>query len=437
MGIFDLALKIKGFPLNRAELELQSMYNMDLDSFRNNQLQKRDACYNYHRSNNSHYNAFCSNKEFLSWDEIPILTKESIQKPLHERLSNGYTSKNTYLSNTSGSSGEPFHFAKDKFCHAMTWAIIKNRFARHGLDFNHSLQARFYGIPLDSKMKYWAELLKDYLCRRKRFPIFDLSDSVLEKYLNEFRSREFNYLNGYTNALVLFADFLIRKEIVLKTICPSLQKCVTTSEILDPLDRRKIEKSFGVPVVNEYGASELDLIAFEDEDYDWILNEESLYIEILDENGKALPDGEEGRIVVTSLYNKAMPFIRYDVGDIGIISKKRKGHYRVLEKLIGRTNDTAILPSGKTVHGLTFYYVSKSMLEESGLIKEFIIKQVAPDHFHFEYVSFKDLNNSDIEGIRQLMDIYLEKNLKTTFERKIELKRTRAGKLKHFSVVYT
>jgi phenylacetate-CoA ligase len=61
-------------------------------------------------------------------------------------------------------------------------------------------------------------------------------------------------------------------------------------------DKILMEKQFGVPVVNEYGASELDLIAFQNINDEWIVNSQTLYVEILDENNNPLPNGQEGRI---------------------------------------------------------------------------------------------------------------------------------------------
>lgn len=87
-------------------------------------------------------------------------------------------------------------------------------------------------------------------------------------------------------------------------------------------DKKLLEKQFGIPIINEYGASELDLIAFENPQGEWQVNSETLFIEILDENNQVLPYGKEGRIVITSLFNKANPFIRYDIGDIGILDEK-------------------------------------------------------------------------------------------------------------------
>ncbi len=432
---FDLTLKLQGFPIHEASKELQKIKSFSPDELKVFQGKMGWDIFNFHLKFNQEYHDFVGKGNVKMWEDIPILTKRSIQKPVSERFTKGFNSGNTHLHNTSGSSGEPFYFAKDKYCHAMTWAVIKDRFGQHDIDFNSSLQARFYGIPLDSKIKYYKEKLKDFLSHRVRFPVFNLSDGTLHQYLNRFRKIKFQYLNGYTSSLVLFADFLTRNNIVLKEVCPTLTRCITTSEVCDAIDRKKLEKGFGVPVVNEYGAAELDLIAFENKEFEWEVNNQTLLVEVIDENGKSLPFGEEGRFIITSLYNKAMPFIRYEVGDYGSISLNDLGK-PILEKLVGRTNDIAIFPSGRRVPGLTFYYVSKGLLEKGGKIKEFVILQKSDDHFHFDYVSDEELDEEDKKAVENMMIKYLNENLNISFQRKEFLNRTKAGKLKHFSVEF-
>jgi phenylacetate-CoA ligase len=157
-----------------------------------------------------------------------------------------------------------------------------------------------------------------------------------------------------------------------------------------------------------------------------------LFIEILDENDVVLPYGQEGRIVITSLFNKAHPFIRYDIGDIGVLDEKSTLQKPILKKLIGRTNDVAILPSGKKAPGLTFYYITKSVIEDDGNVKEFVIKQTQTDTFEIKYISETELNLTQIKKIEQAIILYLEPNLKFIFIRKNNLKRTKRGKLKQF-----
>jgi phenylacetate-CoA ligase len=104
----------------------------------------------------------------------------------------------------------------------------------------------------------------------------------------------------------------------------------------------------------------------------------------------------------------------------------------ILKKLIGRTNDVAILPSGKKSPGLTFYYVTKSIIEDDGNVKEFVIKQTKIDTFEVEYVSENELDLVQIQKIEQAIALYLEPNLIFTFYRKNSLERSNRGKLKQF-----
>ncbi len=197
-------------------------------------------------------------------------------------------------------------------------------------------------------------------------------------------------------------------------------------------DKKLMETTFGIPIYNEYGASELDLIAFENPKGEFILNSETLFVEILDEDNQPVPNGMPGRIIVTSLYNKAHPMIRYDIGDNGVISEKSTIKKPILEKLVGRTNDVAKLPSGKQVPGLTFYYVTKSVIEDDGNVKEFIIEQTALDHFKITYVADKALTNNETQKIKEAVITYLEEGLTVTFNKASILDRANRGKLKQF-----
>ena len=431
MRLFDFSLKVNGFDIDKAKSALskiQDKSELDFEIYIN--TKKKDII-SYHLKHNSFYKNFGKSIDINDWDSVPIITKRHLQKPIENRLSKGYNTKNVYLNKTSGSSGDPFIFAKDKWCHAMTWAEIMNRFSWYGIDFNTSKQARFYGIPLDRK-GYYKERLKDFFSNRFRFSVFDLSDTEFKKTLAKFKSTSFEFINGYTSPIVQFAKFLKQKDIILTTICPSLKVCIVTSEMLFKDDKSLMETYFGVPVVNEYGASELDLIAFQNTKDQWQVNSETLYVEILDEHNNVLPNGEQGRIVITSLYNKAHPFIRYDIGDIGSLSKNGTIRKPILKQLTGRTNDIAVLPSGKKAAGLTFYYITKSVIENDGNVSEFIIEQLSLDHFKISFVSGEELSAEKKEIITAEMKRYLEPGINVSFNRVKKLKRTKAGKLKQF-----
>lgn len=432
MDLFDLSLKFNGFPIKKAEIALQEIQSINDTEFEAYINKKKQDIVTYHIKHTPFYTQLAKNANPLDWNSIPVLTKRDLQQPLKTRLSENYAPKNVYINKTSGSSGDPFVFAKDRFCHALTWAIIKNRFSWYDLDFNSSKQARFYGIPLDKK-GYYKERFKDALSKRFRFSVFDLSDEAFNKYLKKFKSDSFDYINGYTSSIVQFAKFLKQQDLHLRTICPTLKACIVTSEMLFETDKILLETQFGIPVINEYGASELDLIAFQNPKGEWQVNSETLLVEIVDENNNIIPNGEEGRILITSLYNRAHPFIRYDIGDLGVLSKQGTLKKPLLEKLIGRTNDIAILPSGRKAAGLTFYYITKSIIEDDGNVKEFIIEQHRKDTFIIKYVSKKTLSTENMTHISNEMERYLERGLHINFERLNRLERSKSGKLKQFS----
>jgi phenylacetate-CoA ligase len=429
--LFDLSLRLNGFQIKKAKAELNSIIALSEEEYLLFLENKKQEIVNFHLQNNSFYKDLVGKNNSKNWADLPILNKKNLQRPLCERLSKGYSEKSVFVNKTSGSSGDPFIFAKDKYAHAITWASIIYRFSWFDVDFNTSYQARFYGIPLDF-IGNTKERIKDFFSCRYRFSIFDLSDEILEKVLVKFRNKKFDYINGYTSSIVLFAKFLQSKNSILKEICPTLKVCVVTSEMLFDEDKILLETQFGIPIVNEYGASELDLIAFQNPENELQINAETLFVEILDDNDTVLPYGKEGRIVITSLFNKAHPFIRYDIGDIGVLDEKSTFQKPILKKLIGRTNDVAVLPSGKKSPGLTFYYVTKSIIEDDGNVKEFIIKQTKIDAFEIDYVSENELTGMQIQKIKTAITLYLEPNLKFIFTRKKSLERSNRGKLKQF-----
>jgi phenylacetate-CoA ligase len=442
LNIFDLSLRLNRFPIHKAHLALQEILQVSPQEFDTFNERRKSVIVKHHLQHNQLYKKLVGESFTgiinqlesglpLDWSSLPVMTKADLQQPLDQRLSHGYTKATVYVNKTSGSGGHPFVFAKDRFCHALIWANIQRRFSWHGIDFNTSLQARFYGMPVDpigvAKIRF-----KDFMSNRYRFSIFDLSDQALEKIVQKFSKSPFAFINGYTSSIVMLAKFLKKKNLVLTQVCPTLKVCVTTSEMLFEQDRELLTQWLGVPVVNEYGASELDIIAFEDPEGRWLVNAETLFVEILDDHGRTVPHGVEGRIVVTSLYNLAHPMIRYEVGDYGILDPSSTAQRPILEKLAGRTNDFALLPSGKKPAGMTFYSITKRLFGDNGNVGEFVIRQTKLDTFEIDYSSKMPLSDQEIKKIKHTLDEYLEPGLNYVFNRKDQLQRSKSGKLRQF-----
>ena len=168
-----------------------------------------------------------------------------------------------------------------------------------------------------------------------------------------------------------FAKFFKNKKIVPY----SPQGIISAAEVLHPFQRQTIEEVFRCKVFNTYGSREFMLIGAECDKHNGLhVSSENLYVEILDEQGKPCAAGEEGYIHVTDFHNYAMPFIRYKLGDMGIMSNEPcecgRAH-PLLKKVTGRSLDILHLPGGKSLPGEFFPHFFK----DYDAVKQFQIYQ--------------------------------------------------------------
>ncbi len=459
MSWFERTLQVSGYPIKKAEQDYLHLMALPAEELVNWIQNQRKIILRHHLENSVFYQSLVQNHlgdkdpksakaienlvlkgpESLStpelellWSRLPIMTKSDLQRPLSERYAAGYGPRNTHKHKTSGSSGHPFVFVKDRYSHAYSWAEIKQLYLGWGIALGVDLEARFYGIPLRGLARQ-KERLKDKLAHRQRMVIFDLSDTKLEAMLKRFKQYPFAYLNGYTSSIVRFGQFLAQKSIVLKEICPTLKACIVTSEMLFPEDKALLEKALGVPVINEYGASELGVIAMADPSGALAVNQSSVYLELVDDFGRAVASGATGRVVLTALHNKAHALIRYDIGDLAQWDTQSLPHSPKLSVLLGRTNDMADLPQGKKVPGLTFYYVTKAVINDQSPVSEFVVEQHRVDHFVIRYVSERVLDEKEAQQIQTALEDYVGAGLSLDLIHEAVLDRSKRGKLRQFS----
>ncbi len=140
LNLFELTLRFNGFRIAEAKKRLKEIQNIPEEEYEKYIIDARREIVDFHLKENPFYKSLVGEKTISNWDEVPIMQKKDLQKPLAQRLSYGFTPKNTYVNKTSGSSGHPFVFAKDKMCHALTWAEILDRFGWYTINFNTSFQ---------------------------------------------------------------------------------------------------------------------------------------------------------------------------------------------------------------------------------------------------------------------------------------------------------
>ncbi|WP_373399179.1 phenylacetate--CoA ligase family protein [Algoriphagus halophilus] len=429
LNILDL-LKFQGYPIEAAQKELATLQSYSKDQFEDWRTKKGWETAKFHYEHNPLYKKLVGKHFPNRWEDLPIVKKKDVQVDFSEKLSQGISKKDLHFGNTSGSSGIPLKFAKDKFCHSMTWALIVDRYQRIGFSQN-DFQARFYGIPLGFP-QYHKERLKDKLMNRYRFIVFDFSDQNMEFYIQNFKTKKFIYTYGYTNSQLYFARYLQKKGIVLKDICPTLKGTIVTSEQCTEEDKVFLEAQFGLPVYNEYGASELEFLAMTDLEGKRRLSSETVITEVADENNQILNPEKGGNLIFTNIYNRAMPFIRYEVGDLGAFKRDRNSIQDELTQLNGRLNDTIVLPSGRNASGFCLYYISKHLNTKLGTLQEYQVRQTKRDTFEVDLVLSRELDQNTILTINEAFDQYVEKGLHIVIKKVDRINREKSGKLKHF-----
>lgn len=194
--------------------------------------------------------------------------------------------------------------------------------------------------------------------------------------------------------------------------------------------RKKIKNVFACDVQETYGCTEGFMIASQhDLKYLYIMTP-WVYLELLDENGQEVKDGEIGQVVVTSLFAKAFPLIRYKLGDLAIrlpkekYPKNRKFAYPLLEKVIGRDTDIIKTSSNKSmiVHSFT------GIFEYYPEIRQFQVTQNKLDEIQIKYISNQGKIDRQLNEIKNKIIQNLKEDITITFKEVSEIPNSPSGK---------
>ena len=404
---FEYMMSMQGYDLAQADRQIQADTSMDLqEKFLRIQ-------------------AFWENKsQWYSAKKGEILDKTALREfyAHHAQVGDCYQGK------TSGSSGQALMFYKDKPAHAITWAVIQKAYAKLGLKFN-DLEARFYAIHAKGPAR-WKEKHKDWLMKRHRFDVATMEDEDLAGYLKTLKRKPFKYLYGYTQALYRLALYLKKNQIVLASHAPSLRLAIVTAEQCSSEMKVTMEKHFGFPVRVEYGCSETGLIAMEQSDGRMKVMNEQLMLEVVDEQGNPVPEGETGQLLVTAFYNKATPFIRYAIGDVGAVVNE--GQQQYITKLQGRVNELIHTPSGKKVQGFTLYYIIKDLLQLYPSIESYQWEQFTPQGIGLKVSSSLPLPAEWKSKAQEFLNAYMGEAMTIEAQQVEEIPLQPNHKFKHF-----
>jgi phenylacetate-CoA ligase len=282
---------------------------------------------------------------------LPPLEKRDIQEQGGRMVAEDWPQDDLLPNQTGGSTGMPIRFflSRDRKCSRAAATLRHNRWA--GWEPGDRA-AVIWGAALDRPADSPRARLRAALLRE---PLWLDAANLTERKMADFHAALHRWrpkvIQAYARSAVLFAHYL--RECRLTAYKP--HSLVTSAEMLSPGDRALLEDVFACPVFDRYGSREVSVIASECPAHTGLhVNAECLYLEIETPHGPAAP-GEVGAILVTDLLNRAMPLIRYRIGDLGSWASGDCPCGRGLPRLAalqGRSTDFLVGTDGRLVSGV-------------------------------------------------------------------------------------
>ena len=355
----------------------------------------------------------------IDWlKKFPTLTKETIRTQGQALLTSPLT-KRTIKNQTSGSTGlqttvyvtkkeQSYYRAAQTLWWEWAGYRIGTPILQTGLATSRTFEKR----------------LKDLFFKTYYLFAFGI-DAAQAKQAFLWSKNKNAFLGGYASSLYVLSEIAEKEGINV-----IFKSAVSWGDKLFDHYRKNIEKIFSCKIYETYGAGEGLMIAAQ-KDLQWMyIMTPCVYLEIVDEHGNEVPDGEMGFVVVTSLTAFAMPLIRYKLGDLAIKLPKelypqnRSLQLPLLQKVIGRDTDLVITPSGKKliVHSFT------GIFEYFPEIKQFCIIQEDVDGVLIQYIPGDQFDPSILTIIRNRILSLLNEPFDLRFEQVASIPATKSGK---------
>ena len=279
--------------------------------------------------------------------QIPPLEKKNIREQLAELCSTAFTTEQRIENATGGSTGTPLVFYQDRnYWNQRNLSVYYfDRWA--GWNFGGP-QLIIWGAPADLEDDgHWKHRLSNFWRNQYWLNGFRLTDKAMLAMFEQMNQYPPQTILAYPSSLYQFATFLSDNGLIPKW---QLKGIISSAEMLHPHYRSLAEIIFKASVYNRYGGREVGLIAMECAEGRMHINARDLYLEIDSPD----PYSKPGEILVTQLNNYAMPFIRYRIGDIGMLSDEPcpcGNDLPILAELLGRTTATFRTKTGTLIHG--------------------------------------------------------------------------------------
>lgn len=360
--------------------------------------------------------------DHLELNNWPILEKDAIRNNPDAFIADGFDKKDLTHIQTSGTSGKPMSIYFDSFTISYWYAMYEHRIR----NWNHvSEDDRWANIGGQlicdvnrNKPPFWTW---NSVMRQLYLSSYHITPENTKHYLNAFKKYKIKYLLGYVSSLYNLANEALKNGLEI----PKFSVIITIAEPLYEHQKIVIEKAFQCKAIQTYSSSELIFGSNENEEGLMYIWPEAGMVEVVDSDNTIHSTGT-GELLTTGFLNKAMPLIRYRLGDTVKINKNKTGllNYDTFDEIIGRTDDMIVTTEGKLVGRLDPIFKADLNIKESQIIQEDY------NRFTINVVKDKHFSEKDTASIESRLKDRVGNNVQVNFEYLDTIPRGANGKFK-------
>jgi phenylacetate-CoA ligase len=264
-----------------------------------------------------------------------------------------------------------------------------------------------------------AGRLRERLVNTRNIEAYDSAINPFSNRLDQIKHFQPRYITGYATALMQLAETTGSSVLSLPII-------ISTGEMLYPAQRQQLTETFEASVLDYYGSNEITSLAYECELGTKHVVDEHVILETVDENGHPVWD-KPGRFIITDLDNHAMPLIRYEIGDMGVLTRAhcRCGRkLRVLKSLHGRSQDVLRSLDGKILPAIFF----ASRFRDLRSVLKYQLVQTGWEEIELRYVAGGQSASEEINTICEEIRQRLGRQFQVRVQKKAWIPSTGRGK---------
>ncbi len=361
--------------------------------------------------------------------KLPILTKDDIREHFTELICPS-AAGGSFPRHTSGSTGSPLRLLKDRTVLQVMDSIMYRNYGWFDIEMGQK-QARFWGSPA-SRIGRTKDKLTDLLVNRIRFSPFDISDEACGRFVAAMMRFRPDYVYGYAQTISRFSDYVARQDVDRAPL--HLKAVIVTGEVVLDEQLGNIRAAFQCPVSNEYGCTEVGIVAMGCPNGRMHLMIENLFVEFMKDHRHTEPL-EEGEILLTELYGGLMPLIRYRVGDMGAADDRLCECGRglpLLHRIVGRSDEFIVCPGGKQVDPIVFENILKEMPAKLGKVTQFRIVQEPGFRLTIDLCYSGSRSERLIPALREKLESFIGPEFDIEFHLRDTIPPEASGKLRCF-----